>query len=53
MIGLTDTMLAELGEPNRSKTAQGASIGSSRFSVGGRGWAPLMPTDFLVTTALP
>lgn len=24
MVGLTDTMLAELGEPNRSKTAQGA-----------------------------
>lgn len=31
MIGLTDTMLAELGEPNRSKTAQGARSEAHAF----------------------
>ena len=37
MVGLTDKMLAELGEPNRSKTAQGARSKSSAFEwvIGG------------------
>lgn len=40
MVGLTDKMLAELGEPNRSKTAQGARSEAHAFPwviTGGRG----------------
>ena len=53
VVEITEKLLAELGEPNRSKTAQGARSEAPAFEWVIGGSSDVTATDFLVTTPIP